>query len=199
MTEEHDNYIFGSLENAYGEARVAFEAERSSQRTGQLVDDIASIIDRSRGDTSDNVRAERGIYEEENSITLTVAGIQFGDLIEVGETAVTKSSDWIPAGQREIKGSKVNFQIRFQKVEFVRLEGNEPKSRLGPVFIDGQLVDDDGVKADFPLARFYPDKKTGAFKLYYNFGNEIPFRSEDYREVERIVQVAKNPQVESQP
>ncbi len=195
MPENPENYLFGSLENAYVDARKTFDdekaSEKASERTQQLITDILQIIDKSSQETSDNIRARRGTYVEGDTITLTAAQLELGDLIEIGETAITYSSEWIQNGQREINGAKVDFQVRFQKIEFTKLQDAEPQSRPGPVIIDGQLLDSDQVKADFPLARFFPDKGTGEFKLFYNFGSEIPFGSEDFQEVEAIVQAVK--------
>ncbi len=191
MTATPENYLFQHLDSGYVAAREAFDAQRASEITQNLIVDIIGIIDKSNQATSDNIKAQRGSYIEEDSFTLTTAQLEFGDLIEVGETAVTKSSEWIPSGQREINDAKVNLQVRFQNIEFSRLQDNQPQSRPGPIIIDGQLVDQDGVKADFPIVRFFPDKVTGKFKLFYNFGSEIQYGSEDFQEIERIVQEAK--------
>lgn len=188
MTENPKDYLFGSLDQAYREERRKFETENA---TAQLVADIVQIIEASTQEIGDNIRVKPGTYIERESVTITAAVFEFEDLMDIGETAVTKNTDWLPCGQREIEGSKVNFLVKFQQIEFVRLQGEQPQSRLGPIIIEGQVLDNDGVRADFPLARLFPDRETGEYKLLYSFGNEVPFNSEDYQAVEKIVQDIK--------
>lgn len=185
------NYLFGSMEKYFIEERKKFEETRSILKNRELYARIRQIIYEATKGSSDNIHSERGTIVEGDTITLTAADFKYQGLIEPGETALTKSTNWFPQGQREINGEKVDFSISFNSIDFIKISDEGNDSRPGPVRIKGKLTDQDGFTIDYPLVIMQESTKKEKMDLLYCFGSEIPYGCEDYTDVVKMVNSAE--------
>lgn len=189
---EEKRYLFRDLDNEYLKRRALFEKSRTSEMNRRLFDRIKGIINKSTQNTSDNIHAEKGTTVEEDTITVGIAAFKYEGLIKVGESAVDRSTDWIPNGSREINGKSLDFSVRFSSTEFVKLADNgDHQRRAGFISAEGRVTDADGVTGDFPLFSVGENPKTQQMQLLWTFGSEIPYENKDYHEVGTIIDSAE--------
>lgn len=192
MSGVEQEYLLGSLERAYLEARMRFEEIRASDRNKKLYKRMRNIIQVTTRSSSDKIRLQQGAIVEGDTVTITAASL-FDEELLPGETTIDKQTDWIPYGKKGIKGISrtVDFSLRFSSRDYVRLTDEICQSRQGCVSIEGRLSDDDGVESTFPLAYLQKDSKTSRMLLLYNFGSEIPYGSDNDTEIIRMVTSAE--------
>jgi len=185
MTERLENYLFGGLEQAYKENyQVALEALTQIKNKGLL--QKAREIVRCSQITSDDIKTEAGPHEEKDTLVITVAVFEYGDMIKIGETVIKKSTPWFEYEVHEVDGRQVPLLIQLESIEFTRSTPDGLQSRPGPVSLNGKLADTNGITADFPLARLLQGKDEKV-NLLYHFGNIIADDSDDYKKVEAMI------------
>lgn len=196
MTEKPEkSYLFGSMEEFYTKGREKFEKTRAILKNRELNARIRKIIHDAVINSSDNIKSQPGTIVEGNTVTLTAADIIFGDMINPGEAAVTKSTNWFPYGQREINGKQVDFSIAFASTDFVKISNQGSDLRPGFVTIKGKLTDSDGFTvSDHPLARLQEARDEEKMLLLYEFRSEITYGTEDYNEIVKMVASAEEQQ-----
>lgn len=186
MTESPENYLFGGLEQAFEDHYKAAIEALTQIRNKELLAMARGIVQRSQV-TSDEVTSQQGPRQEGDTLIITKAAFEYGDMIETGETVIKKPTPWLDYQQHEVAGRPAQLAIRLESIEFVKSEDDGLKSRPGPVILQGKLTDARGIAADFPLARLIqnPDGKVG---MYYSFSSPIRYDTEDYKNVESMIE-----------